>query len=160
MNSNLTAASRSYLVHSFRSLHAARYPRSTMSLSGLLSSRIQNIFTPKRVRVLRKMAVGTAVSSVPVFVWWKWAIDQRQKRAEDVRTRFRVPNVQTIDDMMIERCRPGDVLLFDRRWEHCAAGPLAALVCILGRMFLCKEDHNKVYSEGKFDHCGTYRLLG
>ena len=55
---------------------------------------------------------------------------------------------------MIERCRAGDVILFDRRWENCATGPLAALVCMLGRTFLCKEDPNKVVTEGKFDHCG------
>ena len=89
-----------------------------------IQQRFRNIFTPKRVRVLKKMGAGAFVSSIPVFVWWKWAINQRQKRAEDVRTRVRVPNVQTIDDLMIERCRPGDVLLFDRRWENCAAGPL------------------------------------
>ena len=100
------------------------------------------------------MGAGVAVSSVPVFIWWKWAVDQRHKKAEEVRTRVRVPNVQNIDDLMIERCRPGDVLLFDRRWEHCATGPLAALVCILGRTFLCKDDPNKAVLDGKFDHCG------
>lgn len=125
------------------------------SPGGVTASRIRRIFTPKRVEVFRKMAVGTIASSIPVLVWWTWAIDQRKKRAEDVRTRVRVPNLQTIDDLLIERCRPGDVLLFDRRWEHCAAGPVAALVCILGRRFLCKDDPSKVHSEGKFDHCGT-----
>lgn len=100
------------------------------------------------------MAAGTAVSAVPVLAWWKWSTDQRSKREEEVRTRVRVPNVQTIDDMMIERCRPGDVLLFDRRWETCASGPLAALVCILGRAFLCSDDPNKLVQDGRFDHCG------
>mmetsp|Transcript_16104 Transcript_16104/g.44562 ORF Transcript_16104/g.44562 Transcript_16104/m.44562 type:complete len:316 (+) Transcript_16104:3200-4147(+) len=119
-----------------------------------LGQRLQNMFTPKRVRVLKKMGAGAVISSIPVFIWWKWAIDQRQKRAEDVRTRVRVPNIQTIDDLMIERCRPGDVLLFDRRWEHCAAGPLAALVCVLGRNLLCFDDNNKSMGDGKFDHCG------
>lgn len=119
-----------------------------------MSSRIPKFLTPKRVRVLQKIAVGTAVSAVPVLVWWKLSTDQRNRREEEVRTRVRVPNVQTIDDMMIERCRPGDVLLFDRRWETCASGPMAALVCILGRTFLCKDDPNKVVQDGKFDHCG------
>lgn len=121
-----------------------------------LSKKVRNIFTPKRVRVLKKMGAGAFVASIPVFVWWKWAIDQRKKRAEDVRTRVRIPNVQTIDDLMIERCRPGDVLLFDRRWENCAAGPLAALVCVLGRRFLCFDDNSKSIAEGKFDHCGKF----
>lgn len=119
-----------------------------------ISKLFRSVFTAKRVRVLKKIGTGAVVSSIPVFVWWKWAIDQRNKRAEDVRTRVRVPNVQTIDDLMIERCRPGDVLLFDRRWEHCAAGPLAALVCVLGRSFLCFDDNSKSMAEGKFDHCG------
>ncbi|KAL3901093.1 MAG: hypothetical protein SGARI_006126 [Bacillariaceae sp.] len=101
------------------------------------------------------MAVGASVSAIPVLLWWKWAIDARTKKAEEVRTRVRVPNVQTIDDIMIERCRPGDVLLFDRRWEHCAAGPMAALTCLLGRKFLCWDDPAKVMNdEHKFDHVG------
>ena len=120
-----------------------------------MSERFKNIFTPKRIRILQKMGGGAIISSIPVFIWWKWAIDERQKKIEEVRTRVRVPNVQTIDDLMIERCRPGDVLLFDRRWEHCSAGPLAALVCVLGRTLLCnKNDLNKSMSEGQFDHCG------
>jgi hypothetical protein len=100
------------------------------------------------------MAAGGAVSAVPVVVWWNWSNQQRTKREEEVRTRVRVPNIQTMDDIMIERCRPGDILLFDRRWEHCASGPLAAMVCILGRAFLCFDDPNKVVHDGKFDHCG------
>lgn len=116
---------------------------------------MKNLLTPKRARVLRKMAAGFAVSSVPVVIWWKWSNDQRNKREEEVKTRVRVPNVQSIDDIMIERCRPGDVLLFDRRWEHCSSGPLSALVCIIGRTFLCFDDPNKVAQDGKFDHCGT-----
>lgn len=126
---------------------------STTSFSNIL----KNAWTPKRVRVLKKMAAGAVVSAIPVGIWWKYALDQRRARAEDVRTRVRVPNVQTIDDIMIERCRPGDVLLFDRRWETCASGPLAALVCILGRTFLCTDDPNKSVQEGKFDHCGKLR---
>ena len=111
-------------------------------------------FTPKRIRVLQKMTAGGVVSSVPVLFWWRWAFNERQKKIEDVRTRVRVPNVQDVDDLMIERCRPGDVLIFDRRWETCASGPLAALVCILGRAFLCRDDQNKILHDGKFDHCG------
>ena len=118
------------------------------------ATQFKNIFTPKRVRVLQKMAAGTVVSSIPVLVWWQWARGERRQRAEDVRTKVRVPNVQSIDDLMIERCRPGDVLVFDRRWETCASSPLAALVCILGRKFLCGDDPNKVIPTGKFDHCG------
>lgn len=115
------------------------------------------ISTPKRVRVVKKMGAGLVISSLPVLVWWKWAVDQRHTKLEEVRTKVRVPNVQTIDDLMIEKCRPGDVLLFDRRWEHCAAGPMAALVCMLGRSLLCNpKDPSKVLADGQFDHCGAY----
>jgi hypothetical protein len=120
------------------------------------ATRVKNWFTPTRVRVLKKMAAGAAVSAVPVVVWWRWSINEREQREEDVRTKVRVPNIQTIDDIMIERCRPGDVLLFDRRWENCASGPLSAFVCIMGRYLLCFDDPNKVMQEGKFDHCGEY----
>lgn len=123
--------------------------------SNAIFQRIRSKFTPKRVRTLKKMAVATVVSSIPVGIWWQWSWQQRLTRLEDVRTKVRVPNVQTIDDIMIERCRPGDVLLFDRRWEHCASGPLAALVCLLAKRFLCFEDPNKTMMDGQFDHCGT-----
>lgn len=121
-----------------------------------MASRIKTLFTPKRIRVLQKMAGGVVATSVPVVIWWNWSIGQRNKRDEEVRTRVRVPNVQSIDDLMIERCRPGDVLLFDRRWEHCATSPLSALVCILGRALLCSDDPNKAVQDGRFDHCGTF----
>ena len=137
---------------------ASTPPPSNSKSDGGISQRFRSMFTPKSIRVLRNIGAGAVVSCIPVLVWWKWSIDQRAKRAEDVRTRVRVPNVQSIDDLMIERCRPGDVLLFDRRWEHCAAGPLAALVCVLGRSLLCFQDNNKSMAEGKFDHCGTYSM--
>jgi hypothetical protein len=116
------------------------------------------MFTPQKVRVLQKMAGCGVVLTIPVLGWWKWSMDERNEKLEDVRTKVRVPNVQTVDDLMIERCRPGDVLLFDRKWETCAAGPLAALVCIIGRALLCRDDPNKSVSIGSFDHCGMYRL--
>ena len=98
------------------------------------------------------------MTAVPVFAWWRWAVLERRERDEQVRTKVRVPNVQTVDDLMIERCRPGDVLLFDRKWEHCAAGPWSAFMCLLGRAFLCFDDPNKAIADGKFDHCGELGL--
>merc|ERR1712176_1251090 len=56
---------------------------------------------------------------------------------------------------MVEKCLPGDVILFDRRCDRCAAGPLAALSCLMNRCLLC-DDENEVRAveTGKFDHCG------
>ena len=110
-------------------------------------------------QILSRMALGVAVPTVPVLVWWKWAVDDRHATAEEVRTRVRVPNVQTVDDLLVEKCQPGDVVLFDRRCEKCAAGPLAALSCVLGRSILCHDDPTQTRSveTGKFDHCGTHR---
>jgi hypothetical protein len=117
-------------------------------------NQVKTFFTPKRVRVLRTMATGVVVPTIPVLLWWKWSSDQRSNKLEETQSKVRVPNVQTVDDLLIERCRPGDVLLFDRRWESCSAGPLAALSCLLSRAILCWEDQSKVVSAGKFDHCG------
>jgi len=98
------------------------------------------------------------VCAVPVAVWWKWAADERRRIAEDVRTRIRVPGgVQTTDDLLLEqKMKPGDVLLFDRRCEKCAAGPWAALACLAGRAFLCDDSRRATRSieTGKFDHVG------
>ena len=103
--------------------------------------------------------------SVPVAIWWYSAYQQRNKVAHDVATRIRIPGQQTTDDFLIEKCRPGDVLLFDRRWETCASGPWAALACIVAKTFLCHhyDDHHRLRSnnnniniatEGQFDHMG------
>ena len=102
------------------------------------------------------MALVVVTPAIPTAVWWKYAIDQRRKRAEEVRTRVRLPNVQTVDDIMVEKCRPGDIILFDRRPELCSAGPWAAVACMIGRALLCDDGDEQVRSvdNGKFDHCG------
>ncbi|KAL7518871.1 hypothetical protein ACHAWX_003675 [Stephanocyclus meneghinianus] len=67
-----------------------------------------------------------------------------------------IPNVQTIDDLIVEKCQPGDVILFDRRCECCASGPLAALACLLGKAILCDEnDGTRSVQRGSFEHCGV-----
>lgn len=67
----------------------------------------------------------------------------------------RIPNVQTIDDLLVEKCQPGDVILFDRRCECCASGAVAALGCLLGKVFLCDEDDGtRSVERGSYEHCG------
>ena len=105
-----------------------------------------------RLRALQYMAGGLVVTSIPVGVWWKRAVDERTKLHHDVDTRLRIPGVQTTDDFLIEQCRPGDVLVFDRRCEKCASGPWAALACLASKQFLCDPD--RILYKGSFDHCG------
>jgi hypothetical protein len=70
-----------------------------------------------------------------------------------------IPSVQTIDELMVEKCQPGDVVLFDRRCECCASGPAAALGCLLGKAFLCDdEDGTRSVEGGKYEHCGEFLL--
>jgi hypothetical protein len=104
------------------------------------------------------MAAILVAPAVPVAVWYKSARDSRQHQAEQVRTKVRVPNVQSVDDLLVEKCRAGDVVLFDRRCERCAAGPLAALACLTGRSILCNDTdpmQTRSVETGKFDHVGT-----
>eukprot|EP00546_Thalassionema_frauenfeldii_P004750 CAMPEP_0178922808 /NCGR_PEP_ID=MMETSP0786-20121207/16364_1 /TAXON_ID=186022 /ORGANISM="Thalassionema frauenfeldii, Strain CCMP 1798" /LENGTH=292 /DNA_ID=CAMNT_0020597223 /DNA_START=167 /DNA_END=1048 /DNA_ORIENTATION=+ len=104
------------------------------------------------------MAAIVVVPTVPIIVWYKSACDDRHAHAEQVRTKVRVPNVQTVDDLLVEKCKAGDVLLFDRRWEKCAAGPLSALACLMGRAVLCNDTdpmQTRSVEVGKFDHCGV-----
>lgn len=109
-----------------------------------------------RLRVLGRMAAMVVVPSVPVLVWWKYARDDRQRQVHEVSTKVRVPNVQTIDDLMVEKCQPGDVILFDKRCEKCAAGPRAALACVLQKTLLCAKDDGKMRAVdgGTYDHVG------
>lgn len=103
------------------------------------------------------MGVALLVPSIPIGAWYYSANQERKIKAEEVRTKVRVPNVQTIDDLMIEKCQPGDIVLFDRRCHKCAAGPLAAFSCIVGKSILCddKDSKNKKMIDiGKFEHVG------
>jgi len=103
------------------------------------------------------MAAIVITPTIPILVWFKSARDDRHAHAEEVRTKVRVPNVQTVDDLLVEKCKAGDILLFDRRWEKCAAGPLSAFACLLGRFALCNDTdpmQTRSVEVGKFDHCG------
>ena len=110
-----------------------------------------------KLRIAAKMLGGLVVPGIPVLVWWRSATVDRALRAEEVRTKVRVPNVQTVDDLMVEKCHAGDVLLFDRRCHKCASGPVTAFSCLTGRSLLCGDEKGG-YSHvetGRFDHCGV-----
>jgi len=107
---------------------------------------------------MAKVSASLLVPAVPIGGWYYKAIGNRKVKQKEVRTRVRVPNVQSIDDLMIEKCQPGDVVLFDRRCHNCAAGPIAAFACIVGKSFLCNEKgsggNNKLVDIGTFEHAG------
>lgn len=67
-----------------------------------------------------------------------------------------MPNVQTVDDLLMEHVLPGDVILFDRRCQHCQTAP-AALACLTNRHFLTSADDENFFDviKGKFDHVGV-----
>mmetsp|Transcript_1867 Transcript_1867/g.4013 ORF Transcript_1867/g.4013 Transcript_1867/m.4013 type:complete len:312 (+) Transcript_1867:207-1142(+) len=122
----------------------------------MASSTASRMLRNPKVRLATKMVASLAVPAVPILYWYKSALDDRSAKAEEVRTKVRIPNVQTIDDLMVEKCHPGDVLLFDRRCHKCATGPVAAMSCLVGRSLLCGDDkggHRNV-DTGLFDHCG------
>lgn len=115
--------------------------------------------TAIRRRVLLQMAGGITVVSIPVGAWWYWARQERHRRSEAHRTQVRLPPSagaqDTYDFLITEKCQAGDVLLFDRRPEHCATSPWAALSCWVARYFLTNpEDPYRSVDEGRFDHIG------
>jgi len=103
-----------------------------------------------------KVIASMGVPAIPILSWWKSAHDDRLAHTHSVETKIRVPNIQTVDDLLIEKCQPGDVVVFDRRCDRCAAGPLAALSCIVGRNLLSKSDHSgeRAVETGVYDHVG------
>ena len=124
------------------------------------TTKMRQMVTPKHVRFMKILGIGIVGPTVPILIWWNWSSKQRAKQIEASKSKVRVPNVQTVDDLLIERCRPGDVILFDRRYETCSAGPFAALSCLLSRAFLCNNNSNSNLGaatnsrEGNYDHCG------
>lgn len=108
-----------------------------------------------RAKVLKQMAGGVLVCAIPAGIWWYYAVKEREALAREVETRIRVPNVQDTYDMLIEKCQPGDVILFDRRCEKCAAGVWSALSCLAQKQFLCNTSKiARSVDEGRFDHIG------
>ena len=67
----------------------------------------------------------------------------------------RRPSVQTIDDLMVEKCQPGDVMLFDRRCECCASGAAAAMGCLLWNLI---RKLNTVWGGGWGEKCWERKL--
>mmetsp|Transcript_1263 Transcript_1263/g.1927 ORF Transcript_1263/g.1927 Transcript_1263/m.1927 type:complete len:306 (-) Transcript_1263:69-986(-) len=111
----------------------------------------------RKLNIALKMAATVIVPSIPIGIWYYSAVQDRKAKAEEVRTRVRVPNVQTVDDLLIEKCQPGDIIIFDRRCQKCAASPVAAFSCLLGKTFLCDDDKKKGIKKvdiGSFEHCG------
>jgi hypothetical protein len=109
--------------------------------------------------VIGGITASIVIPSIPVAIWWYKAQEDRSKLAENVRTKVRVPGVQTTDDRIIQSIKPGDVIVFDRRCETCAAGPLSALNCILSKHLLCYPNNGtgvSTLTEGSsFDHVGV-----
>lgn len=107
-------------------------------------------------RIASQLGAALLVPSLPIGAWYYTATQDRHRNSEDVRTKVRIPNVQTVDDLMVEKCQPGDIILFDRRCYKCATGPLAAFSCTLGKTFLCDEGKSakKMVDIGKFEHVG------
>lgn len=115
---------------------------------------MNSAFSSRKLGTAFKLASIVIVPSIPIGVWWHNAKNDREAKSHEVRTRVRVPNVQTVDDLMIEKCQPGDVVLFDRRCHKCAAGPAAAFSCVLNKTFLCSDNKDKTVNVGKFEHAG------
>mmetsp|Transcript_3105 Transcript_3105/g.4781 ORF Transcript_3105/g.4781 Transcript_3105/m.4781 type:complete len:324 (-) Transcript_3105:108-1079(-) len=117
---------------------------------------ITNISKRPRTKLALQLSASAAVASMPIMYWSHSARKERSERGHEVATRIRIPSVQTIDDLMVEKCQPGDVVLFDRRSECCAAGFSAALGCLLGKTILCdEEDGTRSVERGSYEHCGV-----
>jgi len=112
-----------------------------------------------KLHLLGKITASLLLPAIPIGVWYYQAIDDRNARIEKVRSQVRIPNVQTVDDLMIEKCQPGDVVLFDRRCHKCAAGPATAFSCIVGKAILCNDRERgrtsmKRSDNESFEHIG------
>jgi len=104
----------------------------------------------RRNKALQQMASGLLISSIPVGTWWYWARQQRAEKLKAVASQIRIPNVDdTYDYLIAEKCQAGDVVVFDRRVEHCASSPWAALACAVARALLISKSESQ-----HMDHVG------
>lgn len=107
----------------------------------------------RKLEFLGKVTASLILPAIPIATWYYSAHEDRKAKLKEVSSKVRIPNVQSIDDLMIEKCKAGDVILFDRRCHKCANGPLAAFNCILGKKILCDEKP-KSTDVGSFEHVG------
>ncbi|KAL3771469.1 hypothetical protein ACHAW5_006152 [Stephanodiscus triporus] len=108
-----------------------------------------------RIKLAIQLSLSALVPAAPILYWSRNSKRERAERDREVSTKMRIPSVQTIDDLLVEKCQPGDVVLFDRRCECCASGPTAALGCLIGKAFLCdEEDGTRSVERGSYEHCG------
>ena len=113
-------------------------------------------------KVYLQLLGGIGIIAIPISTWWYWSQQERQKLLEAYRTRVQLPPgagaSDTYDYIITEKIQPGDVLLFDRRWERCAASPWSALACIVSKQFLTGKtgDDNYIRSidTGRYNHIG------
>ena len=121
----------------------------------------------RNLRTLKYLAGITAVPSIPILYWTYWSRDERDRHFQEVieKRQNKVPNVQTLDDVLMDHVLPGDIVLFDRRCHFCQS-PLAALACMVSRKFLTSTSEeeslldnlryrgNQNHIIGNFDHVG------
>jgi hypothetical protein len=125
-------------------------------------------FDPRQAQRLlqRKVYVqllsGIGIIAIPISVWWYWSYQERTRTLEEYRTRVKLPPGaagDTYDYMITEKIQAGDVLLFDRRCERCAASPWAALACIISKQCLTSGKNGndaliRSVDAGRYDHVG------
>mmetsp|Transcript_11330 Transcript_11330/g.20833 ORF Transcript_11330/g.20833 Transcript_11330/m.20833 type:complete len:315 (+) Transcript_11330:56-1000(+) len=108
-----------------------------------------------RTKLAVQLSLSALIPAIPILYWSRNAKQERAELHQEVSTKLRIPSVQTIDDLMVEKCQPGDIILFDRRCECCASGAAAAMGCLVGKAILCEEeDGTRSVERGSYEHCG------
>jgi hypothetical protein len=120
-----------------------------------------------RGKALTRIGIGIAIASVPVGIWWQWAIGERKKAQNEFtiakERREQLPpalrSQDTFETILANKCLPGDVILFDRRPERCCSSPWSALSCVISRSILCNIGGDKgkfvrTVDGGSYDHIG------
>lgn len=125
----------------------------------------------RRQRAIAHMAAGVGLASLPVLAWWLWARSERQAaldRFTERRANKMGPAalalamgggvVDPYDAMILDHdIQAGDVLVFDRRCERCAASPWAAVACFAAKhCLLVHPSQSPSSSSGavRLDHVG------
>lgn len=107
-----------------------------------------------RRRVLFQMAGGITVVAIPIGFWWHRARVEREELQAKFHHRIRLPNVSDpFDQLIAEKCRPGDVVLFHRHCDRCASSPWAALACYATQYAFGSANNNDPVAT-VMDHCG------
>jgi hypothetical protein len=104
---------------------------------------------------LLTLSTTAAVPTVPTLAWWYWATQERAAwESEENQYTFRSAStsIETIDDQIVDKMRPGDLIFFNRKCHLCSSSPFSALSCYAAKYLIGANASGITDASQVFEH--------